>query len=173
MGARGGAPLTSPFTPPMMMPNMPTPEGRARNEVDHMPHAASCRSCCGGEGQADGRFINTSDDSVVRGAACDCCFMGDTGEGTWKRPIRGFRCRVRCTVLEHITHSRTQPNRVCTSMRQPTGETCHRLEKQSCACAWPQFADQGHMMIPGTLEPTSGLWKRATCHWLERLEVCS
>ena len=41
-------------------------------------HAAAwCRSCVPGKGKVDGHFLNMSDDSGVKGVACDCCFMGD------------------------------------------------------------------------------------------------
>ena len=42
----------------MIVPNMPTPEERTRHEVDHMPHAAWCRSGVVGKGKADGFFCN-------------------------------------------------------------------------------------------------------------------
>ncbi|CAK0797196.1 unnamed protein product [Prorocentrum cordatum] len=66
--------------PAMMAPNLPTPEERARHEIDHMPYAAWCRSCVAGKGKADPHFLKTSDDLGVQGVACDYCFMGDAVE---------------------------------------------------------------------------------------------
>ena len=37
--------------PPMMAPNMPTPEERTRHEVDHRPYVAWCRNCVVGKGK--------------------------------------------------------------------------------------------------------------------------
>ena len=73
-GTRGGG------VPAMMAPNLPTPEERARHEIDHMPYAAWCRSCVAGKGKADPHFLKTSDDLGVQGVACDYCFMGDAVE---------------------------------------------------------------------------------------------
>ena len=71
-------------SPPMMVPNMPSPEERARHEVDHMPYAPWYRSCVAWKGKTDGHLVNTSDHSGVKGVACDYCVMGDAVEGDAK-----------------------------------------------------------------------------------------
>ena len=65
----------------MMVPNMPTPEERTRHEVYHMPYAAWCRSCVAGRGKADEHFLKTSDDSGVKGVACDYGLKQNSAEG--------------------------------------------------------------------------------------------
>ena len=59
---------------------MPTLDDSTRHEVGHMPHAAWCWSCVAGTSKSwQVLCLKASDENSVRGVACDCCFMGDSG----------------------------------------------------------------------------------------------